>query len=150
DLLFVQERRRFVTGVPGLGKIVPGYEIGLSESDRLLSDRRSSNEHGNRAGGHRMTCNIRKGIICLLAAVFLAGCGRETKVGRKVDPPAVKVEEAPDVNIIDVNNPGQFPLVAIQKRRVSDGLRTSAVVAPDVNRTVPVVSLTSGRVVEIK
>jgi cobalt-zinc-cadmium efflux system membrane fusion protein len=88
--------------------------------------------------------------IAALACVFLAGCGHETKVNAKVETPPVKVEEAPDVNVIEVENPQQFPLATIDQRPAVDELKTSATVAPDVNRTVPVVSLTSGRVVEIR
>lgn len=86
----------------------------------------------------------------LLCSILLSGCGRETKVDAKVEQPPVKVEEAADVNVIQVDKPEQFPLVAVQQRRAVDELRVAGVVAPDVNRTVPVVSMTSGRAIEIR
>jgi cobalt-zinc-cadmium efflux system membrane fusion protein len=95
---------------------------------------------------------MRRNRVYLLAltALLVSGCGRQTKVDAKADPPKVEVEEAPDVNVIEVENPRQFPLVVVEKRRVRDEVKTSAAVAPDVNRTVPVVSMTAGRVVEIR
>src|SRR5262245_13110265 len=88
--------------------------------------------------------------MAMLASIFLSGCGHETKVDAKVDTPPLKVEEAPDVNVIEVANPQHFPVTTIEVAETVDELRTSASVTPDVNRTVPVVSLTSGRVVEIR
>src|SRR6202035_5631744 len=61
-----------------------------------------------------------------------------------------KVEHEEDVNVVQTDHPAQFPLVA-----ATDYSSTSQIVAtgagkPGVSRTVPVVSLATGRVVEIK
>ncbi len=88
-------------------------------------------------------------LALVLAAIFLAGC-KPTRVDAKVETPPVKVEDALDVNVLEVEKPEQFPLTPVQERQTVDELKVSASVAPDVNRTVPVVSMTSGRAVEIK
>jgi membrane fusion protein, heavy metal efflux system len=48
-----------------------------------------------------------------------------------------------------VDHPEQFPLATAVKRAAASELSVTGVVQPDVSRTVPVVSLASGRVVEI-
>jgi cobalt-zinc-cadmium efflux system membrane fusion protein len=87
--------------------------------------------------------------LCAWVAL-LAGCGHESKVDANVEQPPVKVEEAPDVNVLEVEKPEQFPLTTVQLRRTLGELKVSGVVAPDVSRTVPVVSMTGGRAIEIR
>ena len=67
-----------------------------------------------------------------------------------VDPASVKIEEAPDTNLVQVDRPQDFKLVQVTARTVQDQLNVTGAVVPDVNRTVPVVSMASGRVVDIK
>src|SRR5208337_4819164 len=55
---------------------------------------------------------------------------------------------APDV--LEMEHPEQFPLVETESRKVPDEINVNGVVAPDVSRSVPVLSLSSGRVVDIK
>ena len=86
--------------------------------------------------------------LCLLgASLFLTGCSKEQKITAasstvKIDPPA-------DANVFSVDKPGEFPLVSAESRRVHDDIQANGVVAADVSRTVPVISLTGGRVLEI-
>ncbi len=55
-----------------------------------------------------------------------------------------------DPNVFTLQHPEQFPLVEAQLRKVTDEVHVNGVIAPDINRSVPVVSLGGGRVVEIK
>lgn len=73
------------------------------------------------------------------------GCSRS-----KSEAADTKVEANTDPNVFTVANADQFPLVEVQFRKVTDELHVNGVIAPDVNRSVPVVSLGGGRVVEIK
>lgn len=66
------------------------------------------------------------------------------------DPSQVKVEKAPDPSVIEVQHPEQFSLVAVEQRPTADEILVNGVIAPDVNRSVPVLSLAGGRVVEIR
>lgn len=79
-------------------------------------------------------------------AVSLAlGCSSE-----KNEPTSDKVVETNvDPDVVTMQNPGQFQLTPVQLRKVSDEVHVNCVVSPDVNRSVPVVSLGGGRVVEI-
>jgi membrane fusion protein, heavy metal efflux system len=81
----------------------------------------------------------------LLAAVMFLGCS-STKAG----PTAGVVETNPDPDVFTMQHPEQFPITAGQVRKVSDEIHVNGVIAPDVNRSVPVVSLGGGRVVDIK
>src|ERR1035441_9029513 len=82
----------------------------------------------------------------LLAAVMFSACSKTT-----AEPSAgAVVETNSDPNVFTLQNAGQFPLAMVQVRYVSDQIHLNGVIAPDVNRSVPVVSLGGGRVVEIK
>ncbi len=64
--------------------------------------------------------------------------------------PAVKVEQAPDPNLITVDKPERFPLAVAASRAEVSELIANGSIAPDVSRTVPVNALSSGRVVEVR
>lgn len=88
-------------------------------------------------------------IACLLLWL-LAGCG-ETKGDPKAEaPPQTKVEHEEDVNVVQTDHPEQFPLVAATDYSATSQIVATGTVTPDVARTVPVVSLATGRVVEVK
>src|SRR5690348_1475838 len=84
-------------------------------------------------------------IELLLAGAFLTlstACSRTRQVDAKsLDPANVKVEEIADSNTIQIDRPERFPLVKVESRTGVDELKVNGVVAPDVNRTVPVNAL---------
>jgi len=82
----------------------------------------------------------------LLAAALFSACSKT-----KAEPSAGTVMETnTDPNVFTMQSPGQFPLTTVEVRKVSDEIHVNGVIAPDVNRSIPVVSLGGGRVVEIK
>jgi membrane fusion protein, heavy metal efflux system len=88
--------------------------------------------------------------LCLALASFLAGCN-EGKADPKTEaPPPAKVEPDLDSNNFKVDHPERFPLVTAIEHKAAPALNVTGVVQPDINRAVPVISLASGRVVEIK
>ncbi len=91
-----------------------------------------------------------------LAASFLGflftlgGCGAKEKFDPvQGAPPPAKVEEIQDVNTIEVDHPERFPIATATEYSEDRELNATGVVSPDVSRTIPVVSLASGRVVGI-
>jgi membrane fusion protein, heavy metal efflux system len=62
----------------------------------------------------------------------------------------VKIVEEQDVDVIRVEHPDEFVLVTVGQRREAVQVRATGVVAPDVNRSVPVHSLLGGRAVDIR
>ena len=91
--------------------------------------------------------------LCLTIAALLAGCGlgrAEPKVDPKEEaPPPAQVEKTGDNSLVKVDHPGQFPIAAAQAYDAATELRATGVVNPDISRNVPVISLASGRVVEV-
>jgi len=84
------------------------------------------------------------GSLALLS--LCAGCDKASSAPKN-DPPATA--ETHDPNIVTVDHPEQFSVVEVENREVADELHMNGVVAPDVNRTVPVLSLGGGRAVEV-
>jgi len=86
----------------------------------------------------------------VFALVFLdAACGNKSDPQAEAPPP-LKVERAEDPNVFQVEHPDKFPLIAAVEHVTTSQLTATATVNPDISRTVPVISLASGRVVEIK
>jgi len=90
------------------------------------------------------------GAGALALALLLAGCGAkgETDPGGGAPPP-VKVEREGDADLVKVDHPEQFPLAVAARYDATEELNVTGVVSADVSRNVPVISLASGRVVEI-
>jgi cobalt-zinc-cadmium efflux system membrane fusion protein len=80
----------------------------------------------------------------------LAGCGGEKSDPKAGAPPEAKVEKEQDLNVVKVDHPDQFPLFAATEHAASSQLAVTGVVNPDVARTVPVISIAAGRVVEVR
>ena len=89
-------------------------------------------------------------ILCLSLSLLLLGCG-QTKADPKAEaPPPATVEPDLDANNFQVDHPEQFPLVMAVEHKAAPTLNATGVVQPDVARAVPVISLASGQVIEIK
>jgi cobalt-zinc-cadmium efflux system membrane fusion protein len=91
------------------------------------------------------------GVCCCLLATFLAvACSSSKADPRTEEPPKPTVEPDLDSNNFKVDHPERFPLVTAVEYKSAPTLRVTGIVQPDIARAVPVVSLASGRVVEIK
>jgi cobalt-zinc-cadmium efflux system membrane fusion protein len=86
----------------------------------------------------------------LAAVLLLAGCNGKggVEAGTTAPPPAV-VEHEGDVNVFRVDHPERYPLATAGRHLAVPELSVTGTVAADVSRNVPVISLASGRVVEI-
>lgn len=87
-------------------------------------------------------------VLGLALGATLAGC--KGKEDGSTAPPAAKVIEVPDMNVVKVDNASQFHLVAAEKHESAPVFDATGAVFPDISREVPVISLANGRVVEIK
>jgi len=98
---------------------------------------------------------LRLGGLVVVATVLplsllLAGCN-EGKADPKAEaPPAASVLADLDSNNFKVDHPEQFPLATAVEYKAAPALNVTGVVQPDIARAVPVISLATGRVVEIK
>jgi cobalt-zinc-cadmium efflux system membrane fusion protein len=75
--------------------------------------------------------------------------------GKKFDPadgaaPAAQVIESGNGDVVTVENPEQFTLVMADQVEAASRLNVTGSVNPDINREIPVISLASGRVVDIR
>jgi membrane fusion protein, heavy metal efflux system len=96
------------------------------------------------------SATLRLAGLVLALAVALAGCNSGKENEKAEAPPTPTVVPDLDSNNFKVDRPEQFPLVAAVEHKVAPQLNVTGVVQPDINRAVPVISLASGRVVEIK
>jgi len=89
--------------------------------------------------------------VCAAAVALLCGCGQSVKANPTAEaPPTPRVEKAGDVNIVKVGHPEQFQLETVTTYEAAPELNVTGVVAPDISRNVPVISLASGRVLEVR
>jgi len=85
-----------------------------------------------------------------VSLVSLTACKEKQADAASEAPPSAKVVQ--DINVASwaVEDPSKYPLISAEAREASAKLMVTGTVAPDIARTVPVISLASGRVVEIK
>lgn len=90
-------------------------------------------------------------LIAFLCASLnlLIGCGHDQADAAAGAPPPLKVEQQPDSSVVKVDRPERFALVTVGEHDARPSLSVTGVVSPDISRQVPVMSLASGRVVEI-
>jgi cobalt-zinc-cadmium efflux system membrane fusion protein len=97
-----------------------------------------------------MCTECRTFVLAVVATVFVTGCGSGKEDLRAQAPPPAQVEHEQDLNVIQIDHPEQFPVVAAIEHEAASQLVVTGVVSPDIARTVPVISLASGRVVDIR
>ena len=85
-----------------------------------------------------------------IAILVAASCGSRTADPAAEAPPPAQVMHEPDGNVVEVEHPEQFPLATATARKARPELRVTGVVQPDISRNVPVISLASGKVVDIR
>src|SRR5580700_911568 len=87
-------------------------------------------------------------LVSTLLPLTFAGCNGHVDAAAEAPPPA-NVVPAVDVSLFTVDRPEQFPLAAATAHPTVSELVVTGTVTPDVSRSVPVVSLASGRVMAI-
>src|SRR5258708_802857 len=87
--------------------------------------------------------------MSLAVSLFLISCGDSKGDPKAEAPPPVKVESEQDLNVFQVDHPEQFPVATAVAHDSTSRLIVTGTVNPDVSRSVPVISIATGRVVEI-
>lgn len=97
-----------------------------------------------------MSCRDLKTLILSCSVALLAtGCGQSKGDPKSEAPPPVKVEREDDANVVRVDHPEQFPIVSAVQHISTSQIMATGSISPDISRTVPVISLAAGRVVDI-
>lgn len=89
-------------------------------------------------------------VVMLLALPIFAGCGNGAANPAAEAPPSPDVIPESDGSVIRAEHPERFPLVTATEHESAPRLVVTCSVNPDVSRTVPVITLASGRVVDIR
>jgi cobalt-zinc-cadmium efflux system membrane fusion protein len=88
-------------------------------------------------------------VFCATPLLFFAACTSKADPLAEAPPKAV-VEPELDANNFKVDHPDQFPLATAVEHKATPALNVTGVVQPDISRAVPVISIATGRVVELK
>ena len=88
--------------------------------------------------------------VPLFLALIFGGCSKGKEDTASEAPPPAQVQREADGSMVQVGHPDQFPLTTAIARDARPELVVTGVVSPDISRNVPVVSLASGRVVDIR
>jgi membrane fusion protein, heavy metal efflux system len=85
----------------------------------------------------------------LLVSLALTACEK------KFDPesgaaPTPQVEQANNTGVVTVEHPNEFALAAAGRIEAANRINVTGSVFPDINQEIPVISLASGRVVDIR
>ena len=85
-------------------------------------------------------------ILFCFGTYLLAGCNGKPSDPKSEAPPPATVEADTDANLVHVDHPDQFKLVAATSYAATASLQVTGTVNPDISRTIPVISIASGRV----
>ena len=88
--------------------------------------------------------------MLLIATLVISGCKSDKVDAAAEAPPPAKVIPGVDVTFFAVDHPEQYPIAASTEYQAPSQLFVTGTVIPDISRTVPAISLASGRVVDIR
>jgi membrane fusion protein, heavy metal efflux system len=98
----------------------------------------------------RCSKTLRFMTLLIFPALAITACKSKQEVGDAGAPPSTNVVTTGDMSLVSVDKPDQFPLVRAEAYDAPAELDVTGTVFPDIAREVPVISLASGRVVDIK
>jgi cobalt-zinc-cadmium efflux system membrane fusion protein len=95
------------------------------------------------------SCSIAPLAVVACLALLSSGCSSGKADPASEAPPPAQVEHEQDGGAFSVDHPEQFPLVTAGQHEAAPELNVTGAVSPDISRNIPVVSLASGRVLDI-
>jgi membrane fusion protein, heavy metal efflux system len=88
-------------------------------------------------------------LLFCFGACLLSGCNAKPSDPKSEAPPTAVVQPDADPNLVQVDHPDRFTLVAATDYAAASAIQVTGTVNPDISRTIPVISIASGRVVEV-
>jgi cobalt-zinc-cadmium efflux system membrane fusion protein len=83
-------------------------------------------------------------------ALLLAGCGSKAAIDPAAGAPQpAQLELEGNAEVVKAAHPEQFPIATAGRHESAPALNVTGVVSADVSRNVPVISIASGRVIEV-
>jgi hypothetical protein len=99
---------------------------------------------------HRSLAKVGLALVASLASCLLPSCkGRKADAVAEAPPPA-QVEHEQYGGPFKVNHPEQFPLATAGEYEAAVELNVTGIVSPDLSRSIPVISVASGRVGHVR
>jgi len=89
-------------------------------------------------------------LMAMAASLTLDGCKSEKVNADAEAPPPAKIVPGVDVSFFAVDHPEQYPIATSTEYQAPSQMSVTGTVFPDIARTVPVISLASGRIVDIR
>ena len=98
----------------------------------------------------RQHTSIGAGAAAVFAFLFLAGCGSKEPGDPKAEaPPPAQIEREADASLVKVDHPDQFAISTASLFDDTPTLEVTGVVSPDISKNAPVISVASGRIIEV-
>ena len=88
--------------------------------------------------------------MAFVVSLAINGCKSDHVDAKDEAPPAAKVISGVDVSFFAVEHPERYPIVTASDYQAPSQLLVTGTVIPDISRNVPVISLASGRIVDIR
>lgn len=90
-------------------------------------------------------------LLSLTLALLGSGCNKEPESDPKGEaPPPLKLQRVEDRSVFEVERPELFPVAKAVAHRARPQLNVTGTVNPDISRNVPVITLASGRVFDVR
>jgi membrane fusion protein, heavy metal efflux system len=87
--------------------------------------------------------------LSLVLVLLQAACSGGKNDTQAEAPPPLKVQRVQDRDVFHVDNANSFQLTQATEHVAAPQLNVTGVVAPDISKNVPVISLAAGRIVEV-
>jgi membrane fusion protein, heavy metal efflux system len=90
--------------------------------------------------------------LVVAVSVLMGGCARSVTANDSdlTDPPPAEVERAGSFDLVKVTHPELFPMAVVSRRAATTELNVTGVISADISRNVPVISVATGRILEIR
>jgi membrane fusion protein, heavy metal efflux system len=90
--------------------------------------------------------------VAVAFSVLLTGCVRSATANDSdlTDPPPAEVERAGSFDLVKVTHPERFPVAVVSRHSATTELNVTGVISADISRNVPVISVATGRILEIR
>jgi cobalt-zinc-cadmium efflux system membrane fusion protein len=98
---------------------------------------------------HSMRAVRLAGALVCVVLCATTGCKSKPSDPNSEAPPAASVQPDADPSLVQVKNPEAFRLATVASYDAPSKLNATGTVNPDVSRTIPVISIASGRVVAV-